>query len=38
MDTLSECLKKWDFEYKVKQSLTNSDSKIIKIYKFKKKK
>ena len=38
MDTLSECLKKWDFEYKVKQSLTNLDSKIIKIYKFKKKK
>ena len=38
MDTLSECLKKWDFEYKIKQSLTNQDSKIIKIYKFKKKK
>ena len=34
----AELAKKWDFEYKVKQSITNSDSKIIKIYKFKKKK
>ena len=36
-DHLSECIKKWKFEYKEKKSLTEIDSKIIKIYNFKKK-
>ncbi len=35
---LSECSKKWNFEFKEKQSLTSSESKIIKIYNFVKKK
>ena len=36
-DHLLECTRIWNFEYKEKKSLTNPDSKIIKIYNLKKK-
>ena len=34
---LSKCMKTWNFEYKEKKSLTNPESKIVKIYNLKKK-
>ena len=34
---LSNCMRTWNFEYKEKKSLTNPESKIIKIYNLKKK-
>ena len=34
---LSNCMRTWNFEYKEKKSLTNTGSKIIKIYNLKKK-
>ncbi len=36
-DHLQKCTRIWNFEYKEKKSLTNPDSKIIKIYNLKKK-
>ena len=36
-DHLLECTRIWNFEYKEKKSLTNPESKIIKIYNLKKK-
>ncbi len=35
---VQQCSKKWSFEYKEKKSLTNAESKILKIYNLKKKK
>ena len=35
--TLNDTLKVWDLDYKVKKSLTNNDSFILNIKKFKKK-
>ena len=34
---LSNCMRTWNFDYKEKKSLTNTESKIIKIYNLKKK-
>ncbi len=35
---VQQCSKKWNFEYKEKKSLTNAESKILKIYNLNKKK
>ena len=36
-DTLLEGLRKWQFEYKEKMSLTNKESSVVKIYNLEKK-
>ena len=36
-DYLPNCMRTWNFEYKEKKSLTNPESKVIKIYNLKKK-